>query len=574
MNKQTPENWQAVSQAFAKVVELSPESRESFLRSLPIEIQKEVQSLLLFHREENDFLENAPTMEISEFSPGDTVSDFKLIEKIGEGSFGTVYRAKQQSLDRDVALKITPNIGNEAQVMAHLEHDGIVRVFSETLDENRQLRFICMQYVPGSNLEKSGIQWADEESILRLGIQLAEALRYAHERGVLHLDVKPSNILIHESGRVFLTDFNVSLSKTRDQTVSLYGGTKHFMPPEQEACLKKVNGATSADLDERTDIFSLGRVLQDVIRRSGLSLSELSPNFRWVVEKCTAARKEDRIQSTNEMIDLLKACIENASIQARLKKQGWYLTTANRFPLLTLSFSILIPHIIAGIINLLYNSMRIVSNLTPIQQSVFERMVPIVNLVIYGVCTILLLRILSPLFRKDPSDMRTLRARLLGASRKVALISALGWTAAALSFPFGIHFLGEPAGPELFIHFFISFFLSAMVASTYSALNSQYFLLRILYPKLWIGATQIRKTATMELSPFLPKIRMNYSLSGTVPLIGAGLMVLVGPETLVGSSYTIYRALLATFIGMGIVGVFYAMNSSRDLTETISTMTE
>src|SRR5262249_57227620 len=85
---------------------------------------------------------------------GQQVGDFHLLRVLGEGSFGRVFLAQQLSLDRQVALKVTLNRGSEARTLANLEHDHIVRVFSESVDRPRQLRLLCMQYVPGTTLER------------------------------------------------------------------------------------------------------------------------------------------------------------------------------------------------------------------------------------------------------------------------------------------------------------------------------------------------------------------------------------------------------------------------------------
>ena len=88
------------------------------------------------------------------FQPGDTVGDFEIVRLLGAGGFAKVFLARQLSLDREVALKISANQGQEAKTMAHLEHDHIIKVFSESVDFQNDIRFLCMQYVPGVGLEK------------------------------------------------------------------------------------------------------------------------------------------------------------------------------------------------------------------------------------------------------------------------------------------------------------------------------------------------------------------------------------------------------------------------------------
>ena len=85
---------------------------------------------------------------------GQRIDDFELLQLLGEGSFGKVFLARQLSLERQVALKVTSNHGCEARTLASLEHDHIVHVFSETVDPTRDLRLLCMQYVPGTTLQR------------------------------------------------------------------------------------------------------------------------------------------------------------------------------------------------------------------------------------------------------------------------------------------------------------------------------------------------------------------------------------------------------------------------------------
>src|SRR5262249_41354416 len=154
--------------------------------------------------------------------------DFRIEGLLGAGSFARVFLATQLSLDREVALKISTHVGQEARTMAHLEHDHIVKVFSESVDAESGLYILCMQYVPGVGLERaieafrgtdrstlsgsSFLDLADRlakgvtafnpaamkdrdtltaadylDACLWIGIKLADALAYAHVRGVLHL---------------------------------------------------------------------------------------------------------------------------------------------------------------------------------------------------------------------------------------------------------------------------------------------------------------------------------------------------------------------------------------------------
>jgi serine/threonine protein kinase len=233
--------------------------------------------------------------------------DFELLRVLGEGSFGKVYLARQISLDRQVALKVTGNRGSEARTLASLEHDHIVQVFSETVDTARNQRILCMQYVPGTTLERvigalnewprdtwSGraiLQAIDSlsqhpaafhpsalrdrellaesdlfQAVCWFGARLAEALDYAHTHGVLHRDVKPANVLVSPYGRPLLADFNISLQAARAaQLDDVFGGTLGYMAPEHLDAFNPDGATPHNAVDERSDIYSLGVLLFEML---------------------------------------------------------------------------------------------------------------------------------------------------------------------------------------------------------------------------------------------------------------------------------------------------------------------
>lgn len=245
---------------------------------------------------------------------GQRIDDFDLLTSLGSGAFARVFLARQRSLQRLVAVKISADHGTEPQTLAQLDHDYIVRVFDQRLlselrtESGRRLRLLYMQFLPGGTLlgvlrwvratppaersgqllldavdaameekgeirptdssvraELAGLSWP--ETVAWLGRRLAEALDYADSHGVLHRDVKPANVLLTAEAVPKLADFNISFSRNLDSAspVSYFGGSLSYMSPEQlEAC--HPGAATSAaDLDTRADIFSLGVVLWELL---------------------------------------------------------------------------------------------------------------------------------------------------------------------------------------------------------------------------------------------------------------------------------------------------------------------
>jgi serine/threonine protein kinase len=199
---------------------------------------------------------------------GQIISHYKILEKLGEGGMGVVYKAEDLKLERIVALKFlkTEALGNakgkwrfvrEAQAAAALDHPNICTVHE--IDEAEGRTFIVMAYVEGQNLQKkieSGPLQPDEA--LDIAIQAAEGLQAAHEKGITHRDIKPANIMMTTKGQVKLMDFG--LAKLAGWTVltkeGIIMGTAAYMSPEQ------VRGE---ELDHRSDIYSMGVVLYQLL---------------------------------------------------------------------------------------------------------------------------------------------------------------------------------------------------------------------------------------------------------------------------------------------------------------------
>lgn len=223
----------------------------------------------------------------------------EILERIGAGGMGVVYRARQKELDRIVALKILrPDFGpeanfaerfqREARAMARLSHPHIVTVHDfGRIDD---VFYFVMEYIDGVNLrqlEKAG-QLAPAQA-LALVPQVCEALQYAHEQGVVHRDIKPENILITRDGRVKIADFGLAKLAGHAEQAHLTGtwqvmGTPHYMAPEQ------VERPT--EVDHRADIYSLGVVFYEMLTgelplgRFPLPSSKCSSISDWTTWSC------------------------------------------------------------------------------------------------------------------------------------------------------------------------------------------------------------------------------------------------------------------------------------------------
>jgi len=204
---------------------------------------------------------------------GQSLGRYHILEQLGEGGMATVYKAYDTRLEADVAVKVirTENIlpsvldrtlkrfEREAKALARLTHANIVKVTDYGEYEGKP--YLVMEYLPSGTLKsKLGkpIPWREAARLL---VPVARALAYAHEQGMVHRDVKPSNILITQSGDPMLTDFGIAKIIDEEATVDLTGtsaavGTPEYMAPEQ---------VTAKSVDHRADIYALGVVFYEMV---------------------------------------------------------------------------------------------------------------------------------------------------------------------------------------------------------------------------------------------------------------------------------------------------------------------
>jgi len=213
---------------------------------------------------------------------GKTISHYKVLEKIGEGGMGVVYRATDTKLNRDVALKILPQqfasdsqrmgrFQREAEVLASLDHPNIGQIYG--IEDAGQTKALVLQLIEGPTLADKIAQGPiPVEDALKIALQMAEGLEAAHEKGVIHRDLKPANIKITPEGQVKILDFGLakalevevpasSLSQSPTLTAAatqagVILGTAAYMSPEQ---------AKGEPVDKRTDIFAFGSVLYECL---------------------------------------------------------------------------------------------------------------------------------------------------------------------------------------------------------------------------------------------------------------------------------------------------------------------
>ncbi len=258
-----------------------------------------------------------------EIKKGDVLGGFRIEQMIGAGAMAVVYEATQLSLDRRVALKILPQefaakesfvrqFDSETDLLATLNHPNIVNIIDRGREGNTY--YFAMEYVDGATLgELLAASEIDEEFLLDIFEQCAQALVYAHRKGVVHRDLKPANIMVNDRGMVKVTDFGVAslLAEVQEEAGGKRKvmGTRGYMPPEQE---QNVNRA-----DERSDIFSMGAVIYRVLTGQVPDIlppappsklnPEVDPRFDSLVLKCVQATPDRRYLSAEEMLDAVRA---------------------------------------------------------------------------------------------------------------------------------------------------------------------------------------------------------------------------------------------------------------------------
>jgi eukaryotic-like serine/threonine-protein kinase len=195
------------------------------------------------------------------------LGDFLVSKKLGQGGMGAVFKAKQISLDRDVALKVlarhladdekfVSRFAREAKVMAKLDHSNIIRCYSVGIEND--LNYLAMEFVDGCSLQdlidKNGKFSVGDA--LYITLRVADALNYAHDLQMVHRDIKPDNVLVTKKGVVKVADLGLAKPINDDLSMTASGvgaGTPHYMAPEQMRSAKTVDG--------RSDIYALGAML-------------------------------------------------------------------------------------------------------------------------------------------------------------------------------------------------------------------------------------------------------------------------------------------------------------------------
>jgi eukaryotic-like serine/threonine-protein kinase len=284
---------------------------------------------------------------------GSTIHQYKILEKIGAGGQGTVYKAQDTKLDRPVVIKVLPpeltaktanfkRFEREAQLCSQLDHPNICTIFD--FNEYNGIYYIAMQYIEGKNVRQLVAGRPLEiKSALSIAVQVCDALAYTHSRGIIHRDIKAGNVMVTESGQAKILDFGLAklvyddssadghargMDRTEITEVGIPYGTATYAAPEQ---------AKGERADHRADIFSTGVLLyemltgiwafqgktvvdvrHEVLYGTPKPLVEMRPEpvparLQQILDKSLAKNPKDRYQKIADMRDDLKAVFHEVS---------------------------------------------------------------------------------------------------------------------------------------------------------------------------------------------------------------------------------------------------------------------
>jgi serine/threonine protein kinase/Flp pilus assembly protein TadD len=337
------EKWEHVKEIFDAALWRTQEERAEFLDEICANdetVRREVESLLSSFDHAENFMNQPVVGEILEavtikrnvFAEGHRLGHYEIIEQIGAGGMGEVYLAQDTRLNRRVALKVLPaaslsnqeanqRLWREARAAATLDHPNICAIHE--IAETDSCSFIVMHYVEGETLaEKLNREKMNLCEVLKVAVQVADALVEAHACGIIHRDIKPGNIIINDKGQAKVLDFGLAKfadnleSKTKVTTAKLISksgaimGTVPYMSPEQ------VRGKR---LDARTDIFSFGAMLYEAscgrqpfaretdaetisaILRDEPSWVEIPAELQPIVQKALMKNADERYQTATDL---------------------------------------------------------------------------------------------------------------------------------------------------------------------------------------------------------------------------------------------------------------------------------
>ncbi len=366
----SPGQWSEAKRLFSELSELDPELRLPHLEASGVDAESRTQVLKLLEAFDggSEFL-SAPTRRRSNHEPrstiaaGQHIAGYTIVREIGRGGMGTVYEAVQASPKRRVALKVLradiasqrtiDRFVREGEVLARLEHPGVARVFETGRakdDDGRARPFIAMQFIEHAAPVTAFVQdhGLADHAKLELMVAICHAVHYGHQRGIIHRDIKPNNLLVGTDGIPRIIDFGVARTVDAEDSIAANDtiaheilGTLRYMSPEQ--CAGRAN-----EVDVRTDVYALGVVLYEVllghlpyefttdslvdiprviVEHTPLPPSrKLDADLQAIIYKALEKRPDDRYPSAEALATDLRRYLAGEPIEAK-RDRAWYVLT-------------------------------------------------------------------------------------------------------------------------------------------------------------------------------------------------------------------------------------------------------
>ena len=370
----SPSQWTEAKRLFSELSELDPDLRTPHLEASGVDDESRQQVLKLLEAFDggSEFL-SAPTRRRSNHEPGSairsgqSIAGYTIVREIGRGGMGTVYEAIQARPKRRVALKVlradissqrTINrFVREGEVLARLDHPGVARVFETGRAEDADGRgrpFISMQFIEHAAPVTAFVQEGnlDDHKKLQLMVAICEAVHYGHQRGIIHRDIKPNNLLVGADGVPRIIDFGVARTVDAEESIAANDtiaheilGTLRYMSPEQ--CAGRAN-----EVDVRTDVYALGVVLFEVllghlpydfttdslvdiprviVEHTPLPPSrKLDADLQAIIYKSLEKRPDDRYASADALASDIRRYLAGQPIEAKRDRAVYVLTKTLR----------------------------------------------------------------------------------------------------------------------------------------------------------------------------------------------------------------------------------------------------
>lgn len=588
------------------------------------------------------------------WAPGLTIDDFELLARLGRGGFATVFLARQTSMQRLVALKIARDLGAEPQTLAQLDHPHIVRVYDQRAVPDHGVFLLYMQYVAGGSLQdllaavhevpvarrtgKTLVDAVDRAVIDRgespshlspmrqrfeslswtaavceLGRQMANALEYARQQKVLHRDIKPGNILIGSDCVAKLADFNISFWANQHgaDPRAQFGGSLAYMSPEQLRAFNPDDTGTPADLDHRSDLFSLGVVLYELWigkkpfpsrsdqdswteqlrelteRRSDVSQQiatmeatgdPADPVLRSALERCLEQDPKDRFATPGELAAHLKIASNPAAVRLVYPaSQHWTHRLGGSFLWVSL--------LVAGLVNLLgvffVREFNLLQSIPQTHQATFWIVQRAFNWTAFPLALVVFVWLTRSAWRGlrrvrqnetiNPAAVSESARALIHSGNWLALVCAFEWAAAGLLYPWALRFAGVPVGLKQGVDFLMSHSLAGISIMSITFFSLTWLALRCWLPVLMRNrfVPELLDRVAGELKRIARLITVYQVLAIVVPSLAIALLVIVGDAR---NKFALSVISLAGLVGIPFV--YVAAQATRNLIETYLQVSE